>query len=265
MKGIEPTGEEVSAERFRAGSDGRALSLIVLDDRAARRHGSAVLARKWAETTFLPVLVTVAPDIQAAPWLRAGYGDVLRQPLALDELRVRFGVYLRLGRNPSTGTACSSRRPRSASTGWRRTGRCSWRTRPSGTSSAAVRFRSCRRGRRCRSGRRRRPHRAYRARPRPGRHGLHLRRHLPRRHAPEGEGVRARSSPRGGRGGPRQDEVLRRALSRRRRRPAGGDLLPTARSSSDSSGICAAFACTLTSGRRSMEGVRCVLIIHPPP
>ena len=73
------------------------LSMIIADEAAARTVGEPLLElKRQLSTALLPVLVALPQRSDAVPWLRAGFDDVLRLPLAKDELTVRIRVFLRL-------------------------------------------------------------------------------------------------------------------------------------------------------------------------
>lgn len=72
-------------------------SLIITDEPAARRHESELVALKHQSGSFfLPVLIALPQTAASAPWLRAGFDDVLRMPLRKAELEARIRVYLNL-------------------------------------------------------------------------------------------------------------------------------------------------------------------------
>lgn len=73
------------------------LSLIIADESATRRVGELLLAlKRQSSTVILPVLVALPHGVEADAWLRAGFDDVLRLPLAKAELITRLRVLLRL-------------------------------------------------------------------------------------------------------------------------------------------------------------------------
>lgn len=73
------------------------LSLIIADSSATRRIGELLLAlKRQSSTVILPVLVALPHGVEADAWLRAGFDDVLRLPLAKAELVNRLRVFLRL-------------------------------------------------------------------------------------------------------------------------------------------------------------------------
>ena len=74
-------------------------SLLIVDERLARAHCVTLNAlKRRALPRYLPILVTLAGQSSAAPWLRAGFDDVLRLPLSKQDLLVRLATFLRLGR-----------------------------------------------------------------------------------------------------------------------------------------------------------------------
>ncbi|MDQ3820696.1 MAG: hypothetical protein M3362_23845, partial [Acidobacteriota bacterium] len=73
------------------------LSLIIADEVAIRSIGELLLAlKRQSSTALLPVLVALPQKAEADAWLRAGFDDVLRLPLAKAELVTRLRVFLRL-------------------------------------------------------------------------------------------------------------------------------------------------------------------------
>lgn len=73
------------------------ISLIITDERAARQYEKELLALKQQSGGFfLPLLITLSYSSESAPWLRAGFDDVLRMPQRKKELAARLQVYLHL-------------------------------------------------------------------------------------------------------------------------------------------------------------------------
>jgi diguanylate cyclase (GGDEF)-like protein/PAS domain S-box-containing protein len=73
------------------------VGLLVVDEIAARRHAPALLAKKLeAAPLVLPVLVMVSRAADAASWIKQGFEDVLRLPLAKAELAARLEAFHRL-------------------------------------------------------------------------------------------------------------------------------------------------------------------------
>jgi len=73
------------------------VSLFIADEEAARSVGGLLLTlKRQSVASLLPVLVALPQKAEAVAWLRAGFDDVLRLPLAKDELLVRLRVFLRL-------------------------------------------------------------------------------------------------------------------------------------------------------------------------
>ena len=73
------------------------VSLVIADERAARSVGKLLLElKRRSSTALLPVLVALPQKAEAVSWLRAGFDDVLRLPLAKAELVTRLRVFLRL-------------------------------------------------------------------------------------------------------------------------------------------------------------------------
>ncbi len=73
------------------------VSLVIADERAARSVGKLLLElKRRSSTSLLPVLVALPQKAEAVSWLRAGFDDVLRLPLAKVELATRLRVFLRL-------------------------------------------------------------------------------------------------------------------------------------------------------------------------
>ena len=72
-------------------------SLIITDVRAARRYGEEIVNLKWqVATSFLPLIIALPERMDGAPWLEAGFDDVLRLPIREAELKARSSVFLRL-------------------------------------------------------------------------------------------------------------------------------------------------------------------------
>lgn len=73
------------------------VSMVITDEYAARQYRKELLALKYqVGGYFLPMLVTLAKQSESAPWLEAGFDDVLRMPLRKAELAARLRVYLLL-------------------------------------------------------------------------------------------------------------------------------------------------------------------------
>ena len=73
------------------------ISLIITGERAAREYGKQLLALKHQSGGFfLPLLIALPQQSESAPWLFAGFDDVLRMPLRKKELAARLQVYLHL-------------------------------------------------------------------------------------------------------------------------------------------------------------------------
>lgn len=73
------------------------ISLIIAGERAARQYGKELLALKHQSGGFfLPLLIALPQNAESAPWLLAGFDDVLRMPLRKKELAARLKVYLHL-------------------------------------------------------------------------------------------------------------------------------------------------------------------------
>lgn len=71
--------------------------LLIVDETAARRHAAQIQAMKReAAPLVLPTLVLVNRNSDGTFWIRQGFEDVLRQPLAKVELMARLEAYLRL-------------------------------------------------------------------------------------------------------------------------------------------------------------------------
>jgi PAS domain S-box-containing protein len=78
----------------------RGASLVIVDEAMARRARTTLLGlRREAGPLYLPLLVAVPSGSPGSPWLRAGFDDVLRLPLAKNELSARLEVFLRLRRH----------------------------------------------------------------------------------------------------------------------------------------------------------------------
>jgi len=70
--------------------------LVIADEHAARLYRERLLNLKWnSGAAFLPLIILLPQKADSAPWLRAGFDDVLRQPLAKAELLARLGVFFR--------------------------------------------------------------------------------------------------------------------------------------------------------------------------
>src|SRR5512135_1481355 len=93
-----------SGYRVRAGvpsqvvlADWTEISLIIAGERAAQHHGQELLRLKHQSGGFfLPLLVALPQQSESAPWIRAGFDDVLRMPVRKAELLARLQVYLYL-------------------------------------------------------------------------------------------------------------------------------------------------------------------------
>ena len=71
--------------------------LLIVDETAARRYATQIQAlKREAAPLVLPTLVLVNRSGDGAFWIRQGFEDVLRQPLAKVELMARLEAYLRL-------------------------------------------------------------------------------------------------------------------------------------------------------------------------
>ena len=80
-----------------------ASNLLIVDAASARRYGTALLAMKQRHLPlYLPILLTLSGTDSAAPWLRAGFDDVLRLPLNKDDLLARLEAFLRLHQHSAT-------------------------------------------------------------------------------------------------------------------------------------------------------------------
>ncbi|MGN6389963.1 MAG: putative bifunctional diguanylate cyclase/phosphodiesterase [Burkholderiaceae bacterium] len=72
-------------------------SLLIADERLAHGHAAALMAAKRAlQPVTLPMLVTMTGALPGTAWLRAGFDDVLRLPMAKDDLVARIEAFLRL-------------------------------------------------------------------------------------------------------------------------------------------------------------------------
>jgi diguanylate cyclase (GGDEF)-like protein/PAS domain S-box-containing protein len=73
------------------------FALMIIDEAAARRHAPALLAKKREVAPLvLPVLVLVTRAVDSAAWIKLGFEDVLRLPLAKAELAARLEAFQRL-------------------------------------------------------------------------------------------------------------------------------------------------------------------------
>ncbi|RMF93386.1 MAG: PAS domain-containing sensor histidine kinase, partial [Nitrospinota bacterium] len=73
------------------------VSLILADEVAAWRYREVLLGLKnRSEAIFLPLLVATSPTTPVAPWLEAGFDDVIRLPVSKAELHTRLSTFLRL-------------------------------------------------------------------------------------------------------------------------------------------------------------------------
>ncbi len=73
------------------------VSLIICDSSLAAACGEDLLNLKWrGGASFLPILLALPRGDDSAPWLKAGFDDVLRVPIKKAELAARIGVFLRL-------------------------------------------------------------------------------------------------------------------------------------------------------------------------
>ena len=78
-------------------------NLLIIDELSARRQGAALLAMKRrCLPLYLPMLLALNDNGSAAPWLRAGFDDVLRMPLNKDDLLARLEAFLRLNQHSAT-------------------------------------------------------------------------------------------------------------------------------------------------------------------
>jgi PAS domain S-box-containing protein len=91
-------GHAVSApESGEANSIAPGVSLVIVDERTAQRHGAAIFQIRWrSSAAFLPILILLPLRSNPARWLQAGFDDVLRQPITKEELRARLAVFSRL-------------------------------------------------------------------------------------------------------------------------------------------------------------------------
>ncbi|CAA9367589.1 MAG: diguanylate cyclase/phosphodiesterase (GGDEF & EAL domains) with PAS/PAC sensor(s), partial [uncultured Chloroflexia bacterium] len=90
-------GVEILSPASLADLSGARISLVLADETSARAYGAELLALKWRlGSTVLPVLVTLRAQTDSAPWLQAGFDDVIRLPVTKVELRARLAVFLRL-------------------------------------------------------------------------------------------------------------------------------------------------------------------------
>ena len=73
------------------------VSLVVTDPHVARQYGQELLDVKWRlGGALLPLLIALPRQADGAPWLEAGFDDVLRIPLSKAELKARLAVFIRL-------------------------------------------------------------------------------------------------------------------------------------------------------------------------
>jgi len=95
---LQASGYEVNASWQRPDSaDGAGPCLILADEQAARRHAQELLAvKERSGRIFLPLVLVLGGQTDSAPWLLAGFDDVLREPLLKAELAARLEVLLRL-------------------------------------------------------------------------------------------------------------------------------------------------------------------------
>jgi len=71
-------------------------SLVIVDQRMAQRQGPALFQMRWrSRAAFLPILILLPQRAHPSGWLQAGFDDVLRQPIAKEELKARLAVYSR--------------------------------------------------------------------------------------------------------------------------------------------------------------------------
>lgn len=76
---------------------GAGTSLILADEQAAHRQTNDLLAfKRRSGRIFMPLVLVLDGQSDSAPWLLAGFDDVLRQPLIKAELAARLAVLLRL-------------------------------------------------------------------------------------------------------------------------------------------------------------------------
>lgn len=93
-----------SGYRVRAGvpaqvmlADWTEISLIIAGERAAQHFSKELLRLKHQSGGFfLPVLIALSQHSESAPWIQAGFDDVLRMPVRKTELLTRLQVYLYL-------------------------------------------------------------------------------------------------------------------------------------------------------------------------
>lgn len=72
-------------------------SLLIIDEFSARGQINELLdLKRNAQPLYLPILITLIGAASATPWLRAGFDDVLRLPMAKDDLIARLEAFLRL-------------------------------------------------------------------------------------------------------------------------------------------------------------------------
>ncbi|PWF42081.1 PAS domain S-box protein [Massilia glaciei] len=87
------------------------IALVIVDEAAARRHAAGLAAfRRAQQPLAVPMLLTLTGHARAAPWLRAGFDDVLRLPLQKDDLLARLEAFLRLRRHAEDILGESTRR-----------------------------------------------------------------------------------------------------------------------------------------------------------
>src|SRR5215213_1372811 len=73
------------------------VSLVIADEPIARAFGADLMNLRWQSgVAFLPMLIVLSQRADSAPWLRAGFNDVLRFPITKAELSARLSVFLRL-------------------------------------------------------------------------------------------------------------------------------------------------------------------------
>lgn len=74
----------------------READLFIMDIPFARRLGWEVLGLKNPEGVFLPVIIALGPNDDAASWLKAGFDFCLRMPFSKAELSAAVQTFLRL-------------------------------------------------------------------------------------------------------------------------------------------------------------------------
>lgn len=93
------------------GKAARSLSMIIVDEWAAHRHGHFLFdAKQNMHPIVLPLLLLLPKKALARAYLRAGFDDVLRLPLPHDELHARMVAHLRLRKQSELALAESEKR-----------------------------------------------------------------------------------------------------------------------------------------------------------